>query len=157
MSTGRFRFSIAQPVRKNHPRPRLSVWAGAGSRQLQAAAAPLLQSGYIMGYYANILCPAARAPGSRGRWCSCVRCRVRLLAMFHGLVFPPHRLAADCLPALASPGIGAGSWGCRFLFRLNTAAISREHYKLTRVASYYIICDGLQENTKNILKHRAKG
>lgn len=135
MSTGRFRFSIAQPVRKNHPRPRLSVWpwlAGAGSRRLRAAAAPLLQSGYIMGYYGNTLCPPRVLLAPVAACCPCVRCWVRLLAMFHGLVLPPHRLAADCLPALASPGIGAGSWGCRFLLRLNTAAITREHYKLTK-------------------------
>lgn len=134
MSTGRFRFSIAQPVRKNHPRPCLSFWpwlAGAGSRRLRAAAAPLLQHGYIMGYYANTLCPAARAPDSRGRWCACVRCRVRLLAMFHGLALPPHQLAADCLPVLAPPELVRAPGGCRFLLRLNTAAISRDNYKLT--------------------------
>ena len=114
MSTGRFRFSIAQPVRKNHPpRPRLSVWAGAGSRRLRAAAAPLLQSGYIMGYYVNILCPAARAPDSRGRWCACVRCLVRLLAMFHGLALPPHQLPPTaCRPWL--PRNWCGLWGLPF-------------------------------------------
>lgn len=159
MSTGRFRFSIAQPVRKNHP-PARAYRSGLGwcwLPRLRAAAAPLLQSGYIMGYYANILCPAACAPGFRGRLLP-LRSVLGALACNVSQAGAPASPTRRRLPAgLGFLGIGAGFRGCRFLLRLNTAAISREHYKLTRVASYYIICDGLQENTKSILKHRAKG
>ena len=133
MSTGRFRFSIAQPVRKNHPRPRLSAWpwlAGAGSRRLRAAAAPLLQSGYIMAYYANTLCPprvllAPVAAGALafGAGCACLQCFTGWLSRLTNS--PP-------TACRASPGIGADSRCCRFLLRLNTAAISREPYKHTR-------------------------
>lgn len=129
MSTGRFRFSIAQPVRKNHPPPApiglaLAGWCWLPPTPCGRRSAPSIW------LHNGLLCKHT-LPRRACSWLPWPL--VRLRSVPGAPACNVSRAGAHASPTRRRLSVGRGFRCCRFLLRLNTAAITRDNYKLTIV------------------------